>query len=74
MQAIVDRIEGNIVVLELEDKIINVEKDKVEGDVLEGDVVDVEFENEEIVKIKKNEDKTKSRQDYMDNLIKGMWQ
>ncbi len=74
MQAIVDRIEDNIVVLEVEDKVINVNIDKVDGDIVEGDVVDVEFENEEITKIKANKDKTKSRQEYMSDLIKGMWQ
>lgn len=74
MQAIVDRIEEDIVVLEVDEKIINVSKDKVEGEISEGDVVDIEYMNNEIVNVKVNKNQTKSRQEYMSDLIKGMWQ
>lgn len=74
MQAIVDRIEEDIVVLEVDEKIINVSKDKVEGEISEGDVVDIEYMNNEIVNVKVNKNQTKSRQEYISDLIKGMWQ
>ncbi len=74
MQVVVDRIENNIVVLEVDGKIVNVNIDKVEGEICEGDVVDIEYLDDEIVKVKVNKDKTKSRQEYMSDLIKGMWQ
>ncbi len=74
MQGIVDRIEGDIVVIEIEEKITNVNKDKVEGIVSEGDVVDIIYKDGKIIKVKKNNEKTKSRQDYISNLIKDMWQ
>lgn len=74
MQAIVDRIEQDIVVLEVEDKIINVRKDIVDGEISEGDVVDIEYKDGIATKVKVNEENTKSRQEYMSDLIKGMWQ
>lgn len=74
MQAIVDRIEQDIVVIEVEDKIINVRKDIVDGEISEGDVVDIEYKDGIATKVKVNKENTKSRQEYMSDLIKGMWQ
>lgn len=66
---IIDRIEGNYVVLETEDEnIININKDLVKGNFNEGDVL-----------IKKGDIYivdpilTKNRRDKIKNMMKGMW-
>jgi len=65
MTGIVDRIENNIVVIEIDDKMYNVDISLIQGEVLEGDVVDIELDKERIVNVKKNNSKTKSREEYI---------
>ncbi len=74
MQGIIDRIENNIVVIEVENKVLNVSKSLFEGDFKEGDSVDIILEEGTIIKVVKNEEATKSRKEYMENLVKDMWQ
>lgn len=74
MQAIVDRIEENIVVIEYEGKMYNVDISLVCGEVNEGDVVDIKIDNQKITYIKKDDKKTLSRKEYINNLTKDMWQ
>lgn len=74
MQGIVDRIENNFAVIEVEDKMYNVDiKDNNEA-LKEGDVVDIIFEDGKIVKIKKNNLETSSRKEYIKEITKNMWQ
>ena len=74
MQGIVDRIEHNFAVIEVEDKMYNVDiKDKNEA-LKEGDVVDIILEDGKIVKIKKNNLETSSRKEYIKEITKDMWQ
>lgn len=74
MQGIVDRIENNFAVIEVEDKMYNVDiKDNNEA-LKEGDVVDIIFEDGKIVKIKKNNLETSSRKEYIKEITKDMWQ
>lgn len=74
MQGIVDRIENNFAVIEVEDKMYNVDiKDNNEA-LKEGDVVDVILEDGKIVKIKKNNLETSSRKEYIKEITKDMWQ
>lgn len=74
MQGIIDRIENNIVVIEYNEKIYNVDINLVDGTIIEGDVVDVIFNEDKIISVRKNEDKTKSRKEYIKELTKDMWQ
>ena len=60
MQGIVDRIEGNIVVIEFNDKMYNVDKTKCSEDIAEGDVVDIYMLEDEITKVVKNNKATYS--------------
>lgn len=74
MQGIVDRIENNFAVIEVEDKMYNVDiKDNNEA-LKEGDVVDIILEDGKIVKIKKNNLETSSRKEYIKEITKDMWQ
>lgn len=74
MQGIVDRIEENIIVIEVEKRIYNVSLNVAEGKINEGDVVDLIFENDKIVKVSKNINETKSREEYIKEITKDMWQ
>ena len=74
MQGIVDRIEGNIVVIEFNDKMYNVDKTKFSEDIAEGDVVDIYMLEDEITKVVKNNKATYSRKEYIEDLTKDMWQ
>jgi len=75
MQGIVDRIEEELYVVELEDgTMINIEKDKILEDVKLGDVVDVEFEDGEVIEVRKNEEQTEDRKKYIEDLTKDMWE
>ncbi len=74
MTGIVDRIENNIVVIEIDDKMYNVDISLIQGEVLEGDVVDIELDKERIVNVKKNNSKTKSREEYIKEITKDMWE
>ena len=68
MQGIVDRIENNFAVIEVEDKMYNVDiKDNNEA-LKEGDVVDIILEDGKIVKIKKNNLETSSRKEYIKEI------
>ena len=71
MTGIVDRIENNIVVIEIDDKMYNVDISLIQG---EGDVVDIELDKERIVNVKKNNSKTKSREEYIKEITKDMWE
>lgn len=73
MTGIVDRIEEEIIVVEVDEKIYNIPKEKCIGEVHEGDVVDVE-KYEEIISIKTNNEETKNREEYIDDLTKNMWE
>ena len=46
MEGIVDRIEGDIVVVEIKEKMYNIAIEKVYGNTLEGDVVYIVFKDE----------------------------
>ncbi len=74
MEAIVDRIEEDILVIEYNEKIYNVNINKLQGDISEGDVVEITIENEEIISVRKNNEATKSRKKYIEDLVKNMWE
>lgn len=74
MIGIVDRLEEKFIVIEIEEKIYTVGKNIIQGEITEGDVVDVIFENDKIISIKKNNDKTISRKQYIADLTKDMWE
>ena len=74
MKGIIDRIEGNIVVVEAQDKMYNVAISEIEETLAEGDVVEFEIENEKCVSIKKDESATIDRKKYIQDLTKDMWQ
>ncbi|WP_066896061.1 DUF3006 domain-containing protein [Clostridium nigeriense] len=67
---IVDRIEGNYVILEgKEGNIFNVRKSDIMGDVKEGDIL---YIKNNIYYI--DEKATKLRKGEIDNLMKGLWE
>ena len=67
---IVDRIEGNYVILEgKEGNIFNVRKSDIMGDVKEGDIL---YIKNNIYYI--DEKATKMRKEEIDNLMKGLWE
>lgn len=74
MKAIVDRIEENIIVIEYEDKMYDVDIKYCNGEVNEGDCVDIEFDDDKIISVKKNDEDTKSRKEYIADITKDMWQ
>ncbi len=74
MTGTIDRIENNIVVIEVDDKIYNVDINLAEGNISEGDIVDIEIKDEKIICFKKNNSKTKSREEYIKKLTKDMWE
>jgi len=67
MKGIVDRIIENIVVLEVKDEMINIEKSKFPREVEEGDVVKQEGDNFIILK-----EETVKRKKYIDNLFNSL--
>ena len=73
MLGIIDRFEGEYIVVESEDKIYSVKKDISKENLQEGDVVNLEIKNKSIVSIKKNLRETKKRKEYIVNLTKDMW-
>lgn len=73
MQGIIDRFEGEYIVIEINEKMYNVNKDISKEDLQEGDVVDIKMENNVIVDIKKNLQETLKRKEYIKNLTKDMW-
>ena len=74
MEGIVDRIEGDIVVVEIKEKMYNIAIEKVYCNILEGDVVDIVFKDEEVISLKRNDKKTKERKQYINSITKDMWQ
>lgn len=73
MTGIVDRIENNIVVIEINEEMYDVDISLAQDKVAEGDVVDIELKDEKIVSIKKNNTSTKSREKYIKEITKDMW-
>ncbi len=73
MLGIIDRFEGEYIVVESEDKIYSVKKDISKENLQEGDVVNLEIKNKSIVSIKKNLRETQKRKEYIVNLTKDMW-
>ncbi len=74
MNGIVDRIEGNILVIEVDDKIYNFNIEGINLDIKEGDVVEVILEDDRIISIKKNNIETQKRKEYIQELTKDMWE
>ena len=74
MKGIVDRIEGNIAVVEIEGKMYNVDLSNIEEKILEGDILEVTMQDERIVNIKKDSNATEERRKYIEDLTKDMWQ
>ena len=74
MTGVVDRIENDILVIEFQDKMYNVSIDKCIGNIHEGDGVQIEMYGEEIISVKYDEDETKNRKKYIEELIKNMWE
>lgn len=74
MTGIVDRIENNIVVIEVNEDMYDVDINLAQDKVAEGDVIDIEFENKKIVSIKKNNTSTKAREKYIKEITKDMWE
>ena len=73
MLGIIDRFEGEYIVVESEDKIYSVKKDISKENLQEGDVVNLEIKNKSIVSIKKNLRETQKIKEYIVNLTKDMW-
>lgn len=74
MKGIVDRFEGNIVVIETDEKMYNVDIELTDGTLKEGDVVELIIQDDFIVEVRKNIEETQNREEYMNNLIKDMWE
>ena len=74
MQGIVDRIEEDIVVIEIEGTMYNVDIELLGDEISEGDVVDVEFWENEIVSVTKDYTQTQKREEYIDQLTRDMWE
>jgi hypothetical protein len=74
MQGIVDRIEEDIVVIEIEGTMYNVDIELLEDEISEGDVVDVEFWENEIVSVTKDYTQTQKREEYIEQLTRDMWE
>ena len=74
MKGIVDRIEDSIVVIETDEKMYNVDVERTDGTLKEGDVVELIIQDDYIVEVRKNVEETQSREEYINNLIKDMWE
>ena len=68
MKGIVDRIEGEFVVIELNEEMINVHKSKLPEDIKEGDIV--ELVGEEFVKLPEETERRKSEINDLFNDLK----
>ena len=73
MRGIIDRFEEGYIVVEVNDKIYNIDKDIAKDNLKEGDVVDLILENEKVISIKKNDTKTQARKKQIEDLVKDMW-
>lgn len=68
MFGIIDRFEGHVAVIELENKkIINIEKNKIPVEAKSGDVLNIENY------ITINLEETKKRRKYIEELNKDLW-
>jgi hypothetical protein len=68
MLGIIDRFEGNLVVVELQDKrIINIEKSKIPIEAVEGDVLNIDKD----ITIDLKE--TENRKKHMEDLTGDIW-
>jgi len=65
---IVDRIEGNIVVVENNNSIIQINRIYINGEVKEGDVL---VKSNEVYEVDYN--KTNLRKEKINAMIKGLW-
>lgn len=66
---IIDRIEGDFVVVEAEDeKMVNILKDNIVGNFKEGDVLEREGDF-----FKVNSELTKKRKEEIERMTKDMW-
>lgn len=74
MKGIVDRIEDSIVVIETDEKMYNVDIERTDGTLKEGDVVELIIQDDYIVEVRKNVEETQSREEYINDLIKDMWE
>jgi len=74
MKGIVDRIEDSIVVIETDEKMYNVDIERTDGTLKEGDVVELIIQDDYIVEVRKNVEETQSRKEYINDLIKDMWE
>ena len=74
MKGIVDRIEDSIVVIETDEKMYNVDIERTDGTLKEGDVVELIIQADYIVEVRKNVEETQSRKEYINDLIKDMWE
>ncbi len=74
MKGIVDRFEGEFVVIEIDGVITNISKELVAEDVEEGDVVNINVEDGNIVSVVLNQEDTRSRKQYIEDLTKDMWE
>lgn len=74
MKGIVDRIEDSIVVIETDEKMYNVDIERTDGTLKEGDVVELIIQDDYIVEVRKNIEETQSRKEYINDLIKDMWE
>lgn len=74
MQGIVDRFENDIVVIEIDGKMWNISLEYVQGELAEGDVVEVETQEDRIISVRKKEQETEDRKEYMEDLLKDMWE
>lgn len=74
MKGIVDRIEDSIVVIETDEKMYNVDVERTDGTLKEGDAVELIIQDDYIVEVRKNVEETQSREEYINDLIKDMWE
>lgn len=74
MQGIVDRFEENIVVIETDEKMYNIDVEKIEGNIKEGDVVELIIKDGVVLQVIKKESETQIRKEYMKDLLKDMWE
>lgn len=68
MRAIVDRIEGNVVVIEVEGEYLDLEIEKCPSNISEGDIIDI-IDDEIKILDKETEDRTKYINDLFNSLI-----
>lgn len=74
MRGIVDRFEENIVVIETDEKMYNVDISVTDGTLKEGDVVELIMQEGIVIQVKKKEEETQSRKEYINDLTKDMWE